>query len=227
MKRSFCDRELDQIAFPMGGLGAGMICMQGTGALGNVSIQNEPNVHFEPNLFAALHICGDTPNGRVLEAPVPGFKVFSRPALSLAGAGNGLQGKTTVCRVFPGKRSSAPPFRSPPFPFRMKLSRSAFLSPVGAPLSPAMTALRGFRLPHWNIGLKITPHRRSKQSFLSTRSTSSAQTTAPLSRKGKTGSFSGSRRFPMLPGKAALSTLSVRTPPQWTLPGSAADFTTH
>ncbi len=129
MKRSFCDRELDQIAFPMGGLGAGMICMQGTGALGNVSIQNEPNVHFEPNLFAALHICGDTPNGRVLEAPVPGFKVFSRPALSLAGAGNGLQGKNYGLPRFSGEAE----FRSA-FPFAT-LSISDETVPLGVSIT--------------------------------------------------------------------------------------------
>ncbi|MGI5894486.1 MAG: GH116 family glycosyl hydrolase [Candidatus Merdivicinus sp.] len=105
MKRRYTGRELDQIAYPMGGLGAGMLCLQGTGALGNISVRNEPNVHFEPNLFAAVHICGRGENARILEAPVPGFKVFSRSGTSFAGAGNGLHGKNYGLPRFSGEAS--------------------------------------------------------------------------------------------------------------------------
>src|SRR5579871_1648825 len=47
---------LNRIAFPIGGLGAGMFCLEGTGALSHLSIRNHPEVYNEPPLFAALAI---------------------------------------------------------------------------------------------------------------------------------------------------------------------------
>jgi uncharacterized protein (DUF608 family) len=68
--------RLNRVAFPMGGIGAGMICLEGTGALSEISIRNRPDVFNEPCLFAAVHVDGATPAARVLEGPVPGWKVF-------------------------------------------------------------------------------------------------------------------------------------------------------
>jgi len=39
---------LNQIAFPMGGIGAGMICLEGTGALSKFSLRNRPDLTNEP-----------------------------------------------------------------------------------------------------------------------------------------------------------------------------------
>src|SRR4051812_24324058 len=47
---------LNQIAFPMGGIGAGMICLEGSGALSHVSLRNRPEVYHEPCLFAAVSL---------------------------------------------------------------------------------------------------------------------------------------------------------------------------
>lgn len=80
---------LERIAFPMGGFGTGMICMEGTGALSHVSIKNLPDVYNEPCLFAALSVKG-LPNGaKVLEGPVPKWKHFGRP-------GSGLGSESTT-----------------------------------------------------------------------------------------------------------------------------------
>ncbi len=68
--------QLNRVAFPMGGIGAGMICLEGLGALSEISIRNSPDVFNEPCLFAAVHVNGATPAARVLEGPVPGWKVF-------------------------------------------------------------------------------------------------------------------------------------------------------
>lgn len=68
--------RLNRVAFPLGGLGAGMFCLEGTGALSNFSIRNRPDVFNEPCMFAALAIRGSKPAARVLEGPVPGWKVF-------------------------------------------------------------------------------------------------------------------------------------------------------
>ena len=41
---SYTAEHLDHIAFPLGGIGAGMICLEGVGALSHVSIRGQPNV---------------------------------------------------------------------------------------------------------------------------------------------------------------------------------------
>jgi uncharacterized protein (DUF608 family) len=79
--------ELNRIAFPMGGLGAGMICLEGTGALSHVSLRNRPEVFHEPVLFAALGFKDRPRQARVLEGPVPAWKLFGNP-----GTGNGAAG---------------------------------------------------------------------------------------------------------------------------------------
>jgi uncharacterized protein (DUF608 family) len=70
---------LSRIAYPLGGIGAGMICLEGTGALSNVSIRNRPDLFNEPCVFAALAVKGQKTTARVLEGPVPGWKIFGMP----------------------------------------------------------------------------------------------------------------------------------------------------
>ena len=80
---------LNRIAFPIGGLGAGMFCLEGTGAISHLSVRNKPEIYNEPALFAALCI-KDQPNGaKVLEGPVPSWKYFGPH-----GTGNGEAGAT-------------------------------------------------------------------------------------------------------------------------------------
>jgi uncharacterized protein (DUF608 family) len=71
---------LDQIAFPIGGIGAGMICLEGTGALSKFSLRHRPNLSDEPEVFAALTILGAPESARVLEGLVPTWKL--RPQFS-------------------------------------------------------------------------------------------------------------------------------------------------
>lgn len=78
---------LNRIAFPMGGIGAGMICLEGTGALSHVSVRNRPDVFNEPTTFAALSVKGHERGAKILEGPVPQWKYFGRP-----GTGNGASG---------------------------------------------------------------------------------------------------------------------------------------
>ncbi|MBI5383117.1 MAG: hypothetical protein HZA90_00365 [Verrucomicrobia bacterium] len=79
--------RLNRVAFPMGGLGAGMICLEGTGALSHFSLRHKPEVFNEPVTFAALCVKGKTNVARVLEGPVPPWKKFGQP-----GSGNGAAG---------------------------------------------------------------------------------------------------------------------------------------
>jgi uncharacterized protein (DUF608 family) len=83
----YVGEQLNRIAFPMGGIGAGMICLEGTGALSHVSLRNKPEVFNEPCTFAAISVKGKPRAARVLEGPVPAWKLFGAP-----GTGNGAAG---------------------------------------------------------------------------------------------------------------------------------------
>jgi uncharacterized protein (DUF608 family) len=71
--------RLNRIAFPMGGIGAGMICLEGTGAISHVSVRHKPDVFNEPFMFGAIAIKGLDHGAKVLEGPVPGRKLFGAP----------------------------------------------------------------------------------------------------------------------------------------------------
>ena len=73
---TYTEARLNRVAFPLGGIGAGMICLEGTGALSQISIRNRPDVFNEPCIFAAVSVLGPAKVARVLEGPVPGWKIF-------------------------------------------------------------------------------------------------------------------------------------------------------
>lgn len=81
---------LNRVAFPIGGLGAGMFCMEGTGAISHMSVRNRPEIFHEPAMFAAISVKGIQNGAKLLEGPVPDWKKFGR-----SDAGNGLGGSTT------------------------------------------------------------------------------------------------------------------------------------
>mgnify|MGYP001945525443 CR=1 FL=1 len=86
--------NLQRIAFPMGGIGAGMICLEGAGALSHVSLRHRPQIFNEPMVFSAVHVRqGDRAIARVLEGPVPEWKIYF-PWPDHDGAGCGAPGKT-------------------------------------------------------------------------------------------------------------------------------------
>lgn len=66
---------LNHIAFPLGGIGAGMFCLEGTGALTKFSLRNHPDLISEPKVYSALCIKGPRSIARVLEGPVPSWKL--------------------------------------------------------------------------------------------------------------------------------------------------------
>jgi len=81
--------NLSRVSFPLGGVGAGTICLEGTGALSHVSLRHKPEVFNEPLVVAALHVKGASPAARVLEGPVPRRKAFGEP-----GSANGCGGRS-------------------------------------------------------------------------------------------------------------------------------------
>jgi uncharacterized protein (DUF608 family) len=88
--------NLNHIAFPMGGIGAGMICIEGTGTLSHFSLRNRPEIFTEPTVFSAICVKGEKNIARMLEGPVPKWKIFGPGPdnTSYNGSGNGLGGRT-------------------------------------------------------------------------------------------------------------------------------------
>ena len=71
--------HLNRIAFPMGGIGAGMICLEGTGTISHVSVRNHPDIFNQPFTMAAIAVKGIKNGAKILEGPVPGWKIFGNP----------------------------------------------------------------------------------------------------------------------------------------------------
>ena len=86
---SYPGEHLNRIAFPVGGMGAGMFCLEGTGAVSHMSVRNKPEIFNEPGMFAAISAKGIKNGTKILEGPVPDWKKFG-----IADAGNGLGGST-------------------------------------------------------------------------------------------------------------------------------------
>lgn len=81
---SYSGEYLNRIAFPIGGIGAGMICLDGNGAFSHVSVRNRPEVMNRPLMFAAISIKGQKNAAKILEGPIQPWKLFGED-----GTGNG------------------------------------------------------------------------------------------------------------------------------------------
>ncbi|HEY4205185.1 MAG TPA: GH116 family glycosyl-hydrolase, partial [Puia sp.] len=86
---TYTGEYLNRPAFPVGGLGAGMFCLEGSGAISHMSVRNKPEIFLEPSLFAAITVKGFKNGAKVLEGPVPAWKFFGQ-----RGTGNGAAGTT-------------------------------------------------------------------------------------------------------------------------------------
>jgi uncharacterized protein (DUF608 family) len=83
-QRTFTRDNNLQIALPMGGLGAGMICLNGYGGLQDFAIRNQPATSATPDghgtsdaAFATLHVRGKKPITRLIEGPMPREKLYN------------------------------------------------------------------------------------------------------------------------------------------------------
>src|SRR5688572_11995489 len=120
--------NLSRVAYPLGGMGAGMLCLEGTGALSHVSLRNRPDVFHEPCIFAALSLQLPTRIARVLEGPVPGWKLFGRPETG---------------RGAPGTSFGLPRFRNARFDAQFPFGR-VMLSDAAIPLDVEITGWSPF-----------------------------------------------------------------------------------
>jgi len=90
--KTYTGDALNMISYPLGGIGAGMFCLEGSGMLSQFSLRNEPNVSNEPVVFSALCVKSDSGNiARILEGQVPYRKIFGTAGVSVSTMGNGLQ----------------------------------------------------------------------------------------------------------------------------------------
>jgi|CZKR01.1.fsa_nt_gi uncharacterized protein (DUF608 family) len=84
-QRTFSGDSATQIAMPLGGIGAGCICLNGYGGLQDFSIWNHPSTTALPEgyassqaAFAILHIKGASPVTKLVEGPFPVLKVYDQ-----------------------------------------------------------------------------------------------------------------------------------------------------
>lgn len=124
----YTGERLDHISYPMGGIGAGMICLDGAGALSHVSIRNRPELYNEPCTFAAISIKGQTRVSRVIEGPVPPQKIFGLPKSGLG---------------TPGATYGLPRFRDASFSARFPFGTVSLIDP-GVPVTAEITGWSPF-----------------------------------------------------------------------------------
>lgn len=89
---SYHGKFTDRVAFPIGGIGAGMFCLEGTGAISHMSVRHNPEIFFEPAMFAAISIKGRPGGAKVLEKKVPDWKKFGQRDAGLGGTGGATWG---------------------------------------------------------------------------------------------------------------------------------------
>ncbi|MDF2838262.1 MAG: hypothetical protein K0Q63_3902, partial [Paenibacillus sp.] len=82
-----------RIAYPLGGLGAGMIALEGTGGLSHFSLRHKPDLRNKPMTFSAITICGENAVAKVLEGPIPPRAIFDLRHGPHGGAAGGQNGR--------------------------------------------------------------------------------------------------------------------------------------
>lgn len=87
---SYTGANLSRVAFPIGGMGAGMYCLEGYGAVSHLSVQHHMDAGNEPACFAAVSLDGADATSRltrVLEGPIPDWKYLGLPGAAVGGEG--------------------------------------------------------------------------------------------------------------------------------------------
>ena len=110
-QRNFPGDSALQIAMPLGGIGAGCICMNGYGGLQDFSIRHRPDTTALPDghgsrdaAFAVLHIKGKTPVTKLVEGPFPIEKIYNLGLKSQGHRAGGHEGLPRFARcVFKGE----------------------------------------------------------------------------------------------------------------------------
>jgi hypothetical protein len=146
-QRSFSGDSSTQVAMPIGGIGAGCICLNGYGGLQDFSIRHRPSTtalpagfNYSDAGFALLHIPGENPLTRLLEGPLPAFKIYDQGLQGQGCRHSGHEGFPRYDRsVFKGE-----------FPFG-----EVSLTDGKMPLQVCISG--GIHLCHWTIKTPVSP----------------------------------------------------------------------
>src|SRR5208282_387925 len=135
-QRTFSGDKIVQIAMPLGGIGAGCVCLNGYGGLQDFSIRHRPSTTALPQsyspsqaAFAILHIKGATPVTKLVEGPFPALKIYDQ----------GLQGEGYYRGGFEGFPRFGKCVFKGEYPFG-----EAKLSDTAVPLEITLTAWNPF-----------------------------------------------------------------------------------
>lgn len=98
-QRTFSGDRASQIAMPLGGIGAGCVCLNGYGGLQDFSIGHHPTTTALPEgfdyskaAFALLHIKGDTALTKLVEGPFPVLKIYDQGLQGVGYRRGGFEG---------------------------------------------------------------------------------------------------------------------------------------
>ncbi len=96
-QRTFSGDNATQIAVPLGGIGAGCVCLNGFGGLQDFSIWNHPATTALPEgsskaAFALLHIKGDAGITKLVEGPYPAGRIYDQGLQSEGNWRGGFEG---------------------------------------------------------------------------------------------------------------------------------------
>ncbi len=83
---SYSGKNVEKIAFPIGGIGSGNYFLEGNGSISGISVKHKLDFFNEPTFFAALCIkstSSENNQAKVLEGPIPEYKIFSRSGNAL------------------------------------------------------------------------------------------------------------------------------------------------
>ncbi|UTP38304.1 non-lysosomal glucosylceramidase [Phenylobacterium sp. LH3H17] len=79
--------HLDHWAFPLGGIGAGMVCVEARGSLSHLSLRHQMERFHEPLVYAAVAVKGRPELARLVEGPLPKHRIYGAALGGLGHAG--------------------------------------------------------------------------------------------------------------------------------------------
>ena len=140
----YTGEHLRHVAFPLGGIGAGMVCLEGTGALSHVSLRHRPDVHNEPCCLRG-GVRGEGHRQRRPRARRPGaapWKLYESPP-----GGQRRRAPDVGPAALPRRRASRRASRSAPCALKDDKLPSRSSSPAGARSSRATPTTRACPWP--------------------------------------------------------------------------------
>lgn len=78
---------LNYTAFPIGGIGAGMFCLDGRGSISHMSVRHGPQMYNQPEVFGAISVKGMENGAKILARALPDWRKFGLPGSGNGGAG--------------------------------------------------------------------------------------------------------------------------------------------